>query len=157
AVPPNASPQFVQKVSGVSATGSSMQLSPASAITTGNRMVVMASVWSFSAATISSVADAAGNTYTKVASVKASDDTELSVWSAPITAGSGTKPTITVTATASADIGATALEYSGLSSAAGTNVVDVLKTATGKTSAASSVSSGATAPSNTAGELAMGC
>ena len=95
AVTPNASPQFVQKVSGVTPTGSSMQLTPASAITTGNRIVVMAGVWSFSAATISSVTDAAGNTYTKVASVKASDDTELSVWTAPITAGGGTKPAIT--------------------------------------------------------------
>ena len=42
AVTPNASPQFVQQVSGVTATGSSMQLTPASAITTGNRIVVMA-------------------------------------------------------------------------------------------------------------------
>ena len=131
AVTPNASPQFVQKVSGRSPTGSSMQLTPASAITTGNRIVVMASVWSFSAATISSVADAAGNTYTKVASVKASDDTELSVWTAPITAGGGTKPAITITATASADIGAAASEYSGLSAAAGAAAVDQLKTATG--------------------------
>ena len=144
AVTPNASPQFVQKVSGVSATGSSMQITPASAITTGNRMVVMASVWSFSAATISSVADAAGNTYTKVASVKASDDTELSVWTAPITAGGGTKPAITITATASADIGAAASEYSGLSAAAGAAAVDQLKTATGTATAAGFVTSGPT-------------
>ena len=68
-----------------------MQLTPASAITTGNRIVVMAGVWSCGAATISSVTDAAGNTYTKVTSVKASDDTELSVWTAPITAGGGTQ------------------------------------------------------------------
>ena len=62
-----------------------------------------------------SVTDAAGNTYTKVTSVKASDDTELSVWTAPITAGGGTRPAITITATGSADIGGAALEYSGLS------------------------------------------
>ena len=105
-------------------------------------------MWSAGNASASGVTDSAGNTYTKLTSFKASDNTELSVWSAPITAGSGTKPTITVTTTASADIGATVLEYSGLSTAAGTGVVDVLKTATGKTSAAAAVSSGATAASN---------
>ena len=65
----------------------------------------MAGVWSGGAATISGVTDDAGNTYTKVTSVKASEDTELSVWSAPITAGGGTRPAITITATGSADIG----------------------------------------------------
>ena len=87
--------QFVQRVSGRSATGATLQLTPASTITSGNRIVVMAGVWSNAAATISGVTDAAGNTYTKVTSVKASEDTELSVWSAPITAGGGTRPAIT--------------------------------------------------------------
>jgi hypothetical protein len=73
-----------------------------------------------------------------------------------MTAGGGTKPTITITASGNADIGATALEYSGLSSAAGTGIVDQLKTATGKTTTAGSVSSGATAASSAAGELAIG-
>ena len=44
------------------------------------------------------------------------------MWSAPITAGGATRPTISVKTTASADIGATVLEYSGLSPAAGTGV-----------------------------------
>jgi Domain of unknown function (DUF4082)/Concanavalin A-like lectin/glucanases superfamily/Fibronectin type III domain/Viral BACON domain/Bacterial Ig domain len=156
AVTPSPSPQFVQKVSGNSATGSSMQLTPASAITTGNRIVVMAGVWSFGAATISGVADAAGNTYTKVASVKASEDTELSVWTAPITAGGGTKPAITITATGSADIGAAATEYSGLSAAAGTAAVDQFKTATGTATAAGFVTSGPTAALTGDNGLAMG-
>ena len=95
----------------------------------------MAGVWSGGAATISGVTDAAGNTYTKVTSVKASDDTELSVWSAPITAGGGTRPAITITATGSADIGGAALEYSGLSSASGAAAVDAFKTATGTSTA----------------------
>jgi hypothetical protein len=156
AVTPNASPQFVQKVTGNTATGSSMQLTPGSAITTGNRIVVMAGVWSFGAATISSVNDAAGNTYTKVASVKASEDTELSVWTAPITAGGGTKPAITITATASADIGAAAMEYSGLSAAAGAAAVDQLKTATGTATAAGFVTSGPTPALTGDNGLAMG-
>jgi hypothetical protein len=66
------------------------------------------------------------------------------VWTAPITAGGGTKPAITVTATASADIGAAASEYSGLSAAAGAAAVDQLKTATGTATAAGFVTSGPT-------------
>jgi hypothetical protein len=102
------------------------------------------------------VSDSAGNTYTELTHFKASDNTELSVWSAPIAAGGGTRPTITVTGSSKADIGATALEYSGLSIAAGSGVVDQLKTATGKTSGATRVSSGATGASGAPGELAIG-
>ena len=98
----------------------------------------------------------AGNTYTKVASVKASDDTELSVWTAPITAGGGTKPAITVTATGGADIGAAAMEYSGLSTAAGAAAVDQLKTATGTATAAGFVTSGPTPALTGDNGLAMG-
>ena len=156
AVTPNAAPQFVQRVSGRSPSGSSMQLTPASTITSGNRIVVMAGVWSSRAATISGVADAAGNTYTKVTSVKASDNTELSVWSAPITAGEGTRPAITVTATGSADIGAAALEYSGLSTASGAAAVDALKTATGTSTGAGFVTSGPTGALSGDNGLAMG-
>jgi hypothetical protein len=105
---------------------------------------------------VSGVTDSAGNTYTKLTSFRASDQTEMSVWSAPITAGGGTKPTITVKTTASADVGASVLEYSGLSTAAGAGAVDQLKTATGKTTTAANVSSGATAASTAAGELAIG-
>ena len=57
-------------------------------------------------ATASAVTDSAGNTYTELTHFTASDKTELSVWSAPITAGGGTKPTVTVKASASADVGA---------------------------------------------------
>jgi hypothetical protein len=50
-----------------------------------------------------------------------------------------------------------ALDYSGVSAAAGLDVVDQQKTATGTTgSGGSAVSSGATAPSTAAGELALG-
>ena len=155
AVTPNASPQFVQRVSGRS-VASTLQLTPASVINAGDRMVVMAGVWSSAPATISAVTDSAGNTYTKVTSVKASDNTELSVWSAPITAGGGTRPTITVTATGSADIGAAALEYSGLSTASGAAAVDAFKAATGTSSAAGFVTSGPTPALTGDNGLAMG-
>jgi hypothetical protein len=146
---------FVQRVSN-RGNASSITLQPTSNVTSGNRVIVEVGVWSSGSASASAVTDSAGNTYTELTHFKASDNTELSVWSAPITAGGGTRPTITVKGTAKADIGATALEYSGLSTAAGTGVIDQLKTATGKTTAAGSVSSGATAPSSAAGELAIG-
>jgi Domain of unknown function (DUF1929)/Fibronectin type III domain/Glyoxal oxidase N-terminus len=154
--PPVASPlAFVQQVNKrVAAVTNTLQ--PANNVTTGNRLIVLTGIWSAAKATASTVTDSAGNTYTKLTSIKANDDTELTVWSAPITAGGGTRPTITVRATGSADIGATVLEYSGLSTAAGAAVVDQLKTATGKTTVAANVSSGATAASTAAGELAMG-
>jgi hypothetical protein len=146
---------FVQRVSN-RANATTVTLQPTANVTPGNRLIVEAGVWSAGNASASAVTDSAGNTYTELSHFKASDNTELSVWSAPITAGGGTKPTITVKPSAKADVGATALEYSGLSTASGTGVVDQLKTATGKTSAAGSVSSGATAPSSAAGELALG-
>ncbi len=146
---------FVQQVSKRAVTAN-LTLVPTSNVSTGNRLIVQAGVWSAGNASASSVTDSAGNTYTKLTAFKASDNTELSVWSAPITAGGATKPTISVKTTGSADIGAAVLEYSGLSTAAGTGAVDQLKTATGKTAAASAVSSGATAPSTAAGELAIG-
>ena len=146
---------FVQQVSKRQVTAS-MALVPTANVTSGNRLIVEAGVWSYANASASSVTDSAGNTYTKLTAFKATDNTELSVWSAPITAGGATKPTITVKTTASADIGATVLEYSGLSSAAGAGVVDQLKTATGKTATAAAVSSGATGASTAPGELAIG-
>ncbi|HEY6594067.1 MAG TPA: galactose oxidase-like domain-containing protein, partial [Asanoa sp.] len=154
--PPVASPlAFVQQVNKrVAAVTNALQ--PTANVTTGNRLVVLTGIWSAAKATASTVTDSAGNTYTKLTAIKANDDTELTVWSAPITNGGGTRPTITVRATGSADIGATVLEYSGLSTAAGAAVVDQLKTATGKTTVAANVSSGATAASTAAGELAMG-
>jgi hypothetical protein len=148
-------PAFVQQVNKRAVTAG-LTLAPTANVTTGNRLIVQTGIWSYGNASASAVTDSAGNTYTKLTSFKATDNTELSVWSAPITAGGATKPTITVQATGSADIGATVLEYSGLSTAAGTGVVDVLKTATGKTTGAANVSSGATAASTAAGELAIG-
>jgi hypothetical protein len=147
---------FVQQVN-KRATAASLALQPTSNVTSANRLVVEAGIWSANGATASTVTDSAGNTYTELTHFKASEKTELSVWTAPITAGAGTRPTVTVKATGSADIGATVLEYSGLATDAGTAVLDQVKTATGTTgSAATTVSSGATAASTADGELALG-
>ena len=122
----------------------SISVTMPSAVTTGNRLVVEVADWSSGHATISSVTDSAGDTFTEVASATASDGTQLSVWTAPITASGGTKPTIIAKPSAKADMGVAVLEYSGLSTAAGAAAVDQIATATGTTSTARAVSSGST-------------
>jgi hypothetical protein len=115
-----------------------------SVTTQNNRLIVSVGVWG-SAGAVNTVTDNAGDTFTKVGSVLASDQTELTIWTAVVATG-GTKPTITATATKAADIGVTVTEYSGLSVLSGASAVDKTATATGTTSAAASVSSGATDP-----------
>ncbi|HUH81618.1 MAG TPA: fibronectin type III domain-containing protein [Solirubrobacteraceae bacterium] len=80
----------------------------------------------------------------------------MSVWSAPITAGAGTRPTISATPTSTADVGVAAMEYSGLSGAAGTAVVDQSTQASGKTTAAAAVSTAPTGATTAPNELVMG-
>ena len=126
-------PSFVQQVSAHGHAGS-LAVTPGSAVTAGDRMVVEVGVWNCSGATASGVTDSAGNTYTELTHFTAPDGTEMSVWTAPVTAGGGTKPTITAKTTAAADIGVAAVEYAGLSTAAGTAVLDVQAHATGTTS-----------------------
>jgi hypothetical protein len=153
--PSNAVPSFVQQVAAHGHAGS-LAVTPGSVVTAGDRMLVEVGVWNSSGATASSVTDSAGNTYTELAHFQASDKTELSVWSAPVTAGGGTRPTITVKAASTADIGVAALEYSGLSAAGGTSVLDVSATKSGTTSSAATVSSGATPAATGGNELALG-
>ena len=132
-------------------------MTPSAAITTGNRLVVLVGVWNNSGPTANSVTDSAGNTYVKLAQFKASDKTEMSVWTAPITKGGGTRPTVTATPSGSADLGIQVLEYSGLSPVADATVLDQLKTATGTTgSSPATVQSGTTAATTASNELALG-
>jgi hypothetical protein len=119
-------------------------------------MVVEVGVWSSGHGTASGVTDSAGNTYTELTHFTASDGTEMSVWTAPITAGGGTKPTITATTTNTADIGVAAVEYAGLSTAAGTGVLDVQAHSTGTSSGSATVSSGMTPATTDGSELAIG-
>ncbi len=125
-------------------------------MTAGDRLVVEVGVWSSAAATATSVTDSAGNSYTELLHFQASDKTEMSIWTAPITAGGGTRPTITVKPSSKTDVGAVALEYAGVSSVSGTGVLDRSAFASGKTAAAGIVSSGATQPTSAANELAIG-
>ena len=150
-----AAPSFVQKVT-AHGHGSSLGVTPGSPITVGDRLVVEIGIWDASRATAASVTDSAGNTYTELTHFQAADGTEMSVWTAPVTVGGGTKPTITVKPTSTADIGAAALEYAGLSAATGSGVLDVQAHATGQTTAAATVSSGATPATTGDNELAIG-
>ena len=143
--PSRRSPSFVQQVSAHKGNVASLAVTPGSAVTAGDRLVVEVGVWNSSGATAGSVTDSAGNTYTELAHFKASDKTELSVWSAPVTSGGGTRPVITVKPTSAADVGVAALEYSGVSAAGDSSVVDVSSHASGTTSTAATVGSGATA------------
>jgi hypothetical protein len=159
AVTPNSAPPpaFVQQASGHSGTGSSLSVSLKSTTLTGDRLVVETSVWSSGSATVKSVTDTAGDTFTELTHFTAADNTEESVWTAPIATGSSTAPTITVTPTAKADIGAAVLEYSGLSTASGTAVLDQSAHAVGKTGTGTpSVASGATPATTGTNELALG-
>jgi hypothetical protein len=83
----SSSPTFVQQITGHSSSVTSLALKPSSNITSGDRLIVLVGVWSSSNATASSVTDSAGNTYTEVLHFTASDGTEMSVWTAPITVG----------------------------------------------------------------------
>ena len=152
--PVTTAPSFVQQVSG-RGHGGSQAVSPGSAVSAGDRMVVEVAMWNSPAATASRVTDSAGNGYTELIHFTASDGTELSVWSAPITAGGGTKLTITAQATGTADIGVTALEYAGLSTVGDITAVDQMSHATGTTTSAATVQTPATAPVAN-GEMAVG-
>jgi hypothetical protein len=150
------SPAFVQQVSG-RASAASVKLTPPQAVAAGDRLIAQVAIWSSGNATAKSVTDSAGNTWTRLTSTVASDHTELSTWTAPVTAGAGTRPTITVTATGTADIGAGLLDYTGVSTATGTAVVDTSKTATGTTgSSTATVATGSTAATTAAPEIALG-
>jgi len=151
-----APPSFVQQVTAHHANAASTAVTPAAAVTTGNRLVVEVGVWNSKSATASAVTDSAGNVYTELTHFTASDHTELSVWSAPITAGGGTTPAVTAKVTSAADMGVAVLEYSGLASAADASIVDVQSHASGTTSAAATVASGASAATSAGNGLALG-
>jgi Domain of unknown function (DUF1929)/Fibronectin type III domain len=152
----SAQPTFVQLASAHSSSVSSLAVTPSSNVTAGNRLVVEVGVWSNASTTASTVTDSAGNSYVELLHFKASDDTEMSIWTAPVTAGGGTRPAITVKPSGKADVGAVALEYADVSTVSGTGVLDRSSSNTGTTGSAATVSSGATQPTTAANELAIG-
>jgi len=151
-----AAPAFAQQASAHGSGQTSLSVTMPAAVKSGNRLVVEVADWSSGHATTSSVTDSAGDTFTEVTTATGSDGTQLSVWTAPITAGGGTTPTIVAKPSAKADMGVAVLEYSGLSAAAGAAAVDQSATATGIATTARAVSSGATPATTAPNELAIG-
>ncbi|HEX4725490.1 MAG TPA: galactose oxidase-like domain-containing protein, partial [Pseudonocardiaceae bacterium] len=149
-------PGFVQQASAHAGDVKSLTVTPSSTVTSGNRMVVEVATWGQGGPGTANVTDSAGDHYVELTHFTGSDGAELSVWSAPITLGGGTRPVVTATPTAAADVGVAALEYSGLSTVNDTSVMDTSAHATGKTSTAATVSSGATPATGAANELAIG-
>jgi hypothetical protein len=149
-------PVFVQQVAAHAPGVGSLAVTPNATVAAGDRLLVQVGVWNSSGATAKSVTDSAGDAYVELLHYKAADGTEMSVWTAPVSAGGGTRPTITATSTSAADMGVAALEYSGLSSVADATVVDQMAHASGRTSGAASVSSGATPATTATGALAVG-
>jgi hypothetical protein len=157
-VTPSASvaPAFVQAVSAHVSSKASISVTMTSNVTKGDRLVVEVAEWNSVNSTTASVTDSAGDTFTELSTVAGSDGTQLSVWTAPVTQSGGTKPSITATPAANADMGIAVMEYSGLSTAAGAGVVDQTASATGTTSSARAVSSGSTGATAAPNELAIG-
>src|SRR5207244_353431 len=89
-------PTFLQ-TSSVAATGNVLSTTLANSLTANSRLVVEVGVWGSASPVASAVTDVAHDTFTEVAHWTASDHTELSVWTAPVTAGAGQKPAVTVT------------------------------------------------------------
>jgi hypothetical protein len=148
-------PTFVQQASAHGAGKSSISVTPAASVTSGDRLVVEVGIWKESGATTSSVTDSSGDPFVEVTHFTASDGTEMSIWTAPVRTG-GTSPAITATPTAAGDMAIVALEYSGLSTVSDSTAVDRISHSIGATTAAATVQSVATAPTTGAGELAVG-
>jgi hypothetical protein len=140
----NPGPAFVQRASTNSVNKTTLGVALPSPTVQNNRLVVQVGVWNTAAATVTSVTDNAGDTFTLVTSFVATDKTQMSIWTAPVTTG-GTIPTITATVTSSADVGIAVAEYFGLS------VVDRFSSGTGTTSAAATVRPAVTAPATADG------
>ena len=150
---PQATPAFIQRATAYADTVRRIPLKLQADVTVGDRLVVEASIWGGDAARVT---DSSGDRYTEVVRKTATDGTEMSVWTAPVTAGGGTRPTISVKGGSIADMGVTALEYSGLSAAPGTAAIDQVASRAGTTRGPARVSSGATKPATASNELALG-
>ena len=150
-------PAFVQQTRAHALNVTSLKLTPGANVTSGNRLVVQVGVWSGSGVTASSVTDAAGNTYTELLHFKASDATEMSVWTAPITGRRWNPPDDHRQAHRQGRRWRRVLEYAGLSERAGRRRSSTRHlTRPGQRAGAATVASGATAPTSAGNELAIG-
>ena len=107
-------PAFVQQASAHGSSKTSIAVTTGASVTAGDRLVVEVAVWNSKSATTSSVTDSLSDPFVEVTHFTASDNTEMSIWTAPVASG-GSAATITAKPTSSADMAIIALEYSGLS------------------------------------------
>lgn len=145
--------------SGNGSGATSVSATMGAAVAAGDRIVVAVRVDSSpNAALVGTVTDSAGNTYTKHVTAQNNRpggyQSQVTIWSAVVSAGAGTKLAVTATATSSADISIATAEYAGLSSVSGAVEVDVVAGAGGVST--SNPASGPTAPVAAANELAVG-
>jgi hypothetical protein len=145
--------------SGSGSGATSVSVSLDNPVSINDRVVVGVRVDSSpSGAVVQAVSDSAGNVYTRHvtgANVRPSGyQAEVTIWSAVLSAGAGTKLTVTATSSASADISIGAAEYSGLSTVSGAGAVD--QVAAGGAVATSGPASGPTPATTNSNELAVG-
>lgn len=154
---------FVQEAQGSSATaGSTFGVAfTTSNVVANNRMLVGVACWNSTAPTVTSITDSAGNTWNgPLKRITLSDGTDVTVWDAVITAGGGTKPTVTahINQASGNEIALFILEYSGLSTAT-TGYTDGVAGQSNSVNSTTltTVSSGATSPvAGASSELAIG-
>ena len=80
-----ATPAFVQQASAHGSGKSSIAVTTGASVTAGDRLVVEVTVWNSKSATTSSVTDSLSDPFVEVTHFTASDDTEMSIWTAPVT------------------------------------------------------------------------
>ena len=148
-------PTFVQQASAHGGAKSSLSATTGASVSSGDRLVVEVGIWNSKNATTSSVTDSLGNAFVEVMHFTASDNTEMSVWTAPVPTG-GSVATVTAKPTSAADMGIVVLDYSGMSPVADATAVDQLSHSTGTTTAAAAVQTAPTAPTTAANELTIG-
>jgi hypothetical protein len=130
-------PKLIQSKSSSTMSGNSGQITPSNNITAGNVLIVAAAI--NSPTNITGVTDAAGNLYQNSVTNIDSGSTTLTIWVAPITAGSGTKPAILVHTTGTNLVYSFFWEYSGVSLV---NPIDAFGVSSGTGNTGTAVSSG---------------
>jgi hypothetical protein len=123
----------------------SSTIQPDNNITTGNLLILVAGL-DGAARSVSSVTDTAGNTWTlveSVASPNAPTSSYVSLWYTVVSAGGGTRPTITANLSAGNNHGLILREYSGLTA----TPVDVTENAAANSTVSSFTSDTTSTPS----------
>ena len=144
----DAAPAFIQANKGGSASTSSLSLAFTSNNTAGNLIIVYADISGTSGASVSTVSDARGNTYTSaVGPISNGTDYQFQVWYAKNIPGGSNTVTITYSIAVTNDVGIA--EYSGL------DTVSPLDVSASNTGNSATCSTGTTAASTAASELVV--